>query len=45
MPETADTARRAQRASLRVGEEMRHALAHIFERGELRDPALAGRRV
>jgi ribosome-binding factor A len=27
---------------LRVGEELRHALARIFERGELRDPALAG---
>ncbi|HUZ72853.1 MAG TPA: 30S ribosome-binding factor RbfA [Stellaceae bacterium] len=27
--------------SLRVGEELRHALARIFERGELRDPALA----
>ena len=26
---------------LRVGEELRHALARIFERGELRDPALA----
>ena len=26
---------------LRVGEELRHALAAIFERGELRDPALA----
>ena len=25
---------------LRVGEEMRHILARIFERGELRDPAL-----
>ena len=25
---------------LRVGEEMRHALARIFERGDLRDPAL-----
>jgi ribosome-binding factor A len=25
---------------LRVGEEMRHALARIFQRGELRDPAL-----
>ncbi len=25
---------------LRVGEEMRHALARIFERGELHDPAL-----
>jgi ribosome-binding factor A len=27
---------------LRVGEEMRHVLARIFERGELRDPALHG---
>jgi ribosome-binding factor A len=27
---------------LRVGEELRHALAWIIERGELRDPALAG---
>jgi len=26
---------------LRVGEELRHALARIFERGGLRDPALA----
>ncbi len=26
---------------LRVGEELRHALAAVFERGELRDPALA----
>ena len=26
---------------LRVGEELRHALAWIIERGELRDPALA----
>ena len=25
---------------LRVGEELRHALAHILQRGELRDPAL-----
>src|ERR1700729_1991851 len=25
---------------LRVGEEMRHVLASIFQRGELRDPAL-----
>ncbi|HEY3918085.1 MAG TPA: 30S ribosome-binding factor RbfA [Stellaceae bacterium] len=25
---------------LRVGEEMRHVLARIFQRGELRDPAL-----
>src|ERR1700733_8614957 len=39
-------ARTAQRTPsqrpLRVGEELRHALARIFERGELRDPALAG---
>lgn len=27
---------------LRVGEELRHALARIFERGELRDPDLQG---
>ena len=27
---------------LRVGEELRHALAGLFERGVLRDPALAG---
>lgn len=27
---------------LRVGEELRHALARILARGELRDPALAG---
>jgi len=27
---------------LRVGEEIRHALARIFARGELRDPELAG---
>jgi ribosome-binding factor A len=27
---------------LRVGEEVRHGLARIFERGELNDPALAG---
>lgn len=27
---------------LRVGEEIRHALASILERGEVRDPGLAG---
>jgi ribosome-binding factor A len=27
---------------LRVGEELRHALSHVLERGELRDPALQG---
>ena len=30
---------------LRVGEELRHILAHIFERGTFRDPALAGVRL
>jgi ribosome-binding factor A len=33
---------RPNQRPLRVGEELRHALARIFERGELRDPALAG---
>jgi len=28
---------------LRVGEEVRHALAQAFERGEVRDPALVGK--
>jgi ribosome-binding factor A len=35
----ADTRPPSQR-QLRVGEEMRHALARIFQRGELRDPSL-----
>ncbi len=39
--------RQADRAptqrQLRVGEEIRHALALAFERGEVHDPALAGR--
>ena len=30
---------------LRVGEEIRHALASVFGRGELRDPALAGQSI
>jgi ribosome-binding factor A len=30
---------------LRVGEEIRHALAAILGRGELRDPALAGQSI
>lgn len=30
---------------LRVGEELRHALAWILERGELRDPGLIGQTV
>jgi ribosome-binding factor A len=34
-------ARASSQRPLRVGEELRHALARIFERGELRDPALA----
>jgi ribosome-binding factor A len=32
--------REASQRQLRVGEELRHALAHILQRGELRDPAL-----
>lgn len=31
--------------SLRVGEEIRHALAAVLGRGELRDPALAGQSI
>ena len=34
--------RPASQRPLRVGEELRHALAHIFEQGRLHDPALAG---
>jgi|TARA_B100001094_G_C17917966_1_gene664476 ribosome-binding factor A len=30
---------------LRVGEEIRHALAHILERKEVRDPELAGKAI
>jgi ribosome-binding factor A len=32
--------REASQRQLRVGEELRHALARILQRGELRDPAL-----
>ncbi|MBK8173849.1 MAG: 30S ribosome-binding factor RbfA [Rhodospirillales bacterium] len=32
----------AGQRQLRVGEELRHALAWVFERGEIRDPAFAG---
>lgn len=32
----------ASQRQLRVGEEIRHALARVFERGLLRDPALFG---
>lgn len=35
------TARRNPQRHLRVGEEIRHALAAILQRGDLRDPALA----
>jgi ribosome-binding factor A len=34
--------RESSQRPLRVGEELRHALARLFERGELRDPDLAG---
>ena len=30
---------------LRVGEAIRHALAHVIERGEIRDPGLGGKPV
>ena len=30
---------------LRVGEELRHIIAHVIERGEFRDPDLAGRAI
>jgi len=30
---------------LRVGEELRHIIAHIIERGEIRDPDVAGKLV
>lgn len=41
-PSFAGTVARAavSQRQLRVGEEMRHALARIFQRGVLRDPAL-----
>ncbi len=32
----------ASQRQLRVGEELRHALARVFARGDIRDPALAG---
>jgi ribosome-binding factor A len=35
---------RSQR-QLRVGEELRHAIARIIERGDIRDPDVAGRSV
>jgi ribosome-binding factor A len=39
---TRNTARPPSQRQLRVGEEIRHALAGIFQRGELHDPELAG---
>lgn len=38
---THNSAKGPSQRQLRVGEELRHALAWILERGELRDPALA----
>jgi len=35
-------ARAPSQRQLRVGEEIRHALANVLERGEVRDPELAG---
>lgn len=35
-------ARAPSQRQLRVGEEIRHALARVLERGEIRDPDLAG---
>ena len=40
MPRQSAQTKPASQRQLRVGEEMRHALARIFQRGELRDPAL-----
>ena len=36
------TTKKTGQRPLRVGEELRHVLAQILERGELRDPDLAG---
>ncbi len=35
-----DRAREPSQRQLRVGEELRHVLAQVLQRGELRDPAL-----
>jgi ribosome-binding factor A len=40
-----DSARPLSQRQLRVGEEIRHALAWTLERGEVRDPGLAERAV
>ncbi|HEY5210093.1 MAG TPA: 30S ribosome-binding factor RbfA [Stellaceae bacterium] len=42
MPTKHDKNREPSQRQLRVGEELRHALARLFERGTLRDPAVAG---
>ena len=42
MTEAAAAQGRGGQRRLRVGEELRHALARILREGELRDPALAG---
>jgi ribosome-binding factor A len=39
------TSKQTGQRPLRVGEELRHALAQILERGELRDPDLVGQAV
>lgn len=39
---TPDKHREPSQRQLRVGEELRHALARLFERGALHDPALGG---
>lgn len=40
-----EAGRQPGQRQLRVGEELRHALAQIVERGELRDPELDGRSI
>jgi ribosome-binding factor A len=42
---TAHPHRGPSQRQLRVGEEIRHALAAVMDRGEFRDPALANARV
>ncbi len=42
---TKQTRPEAGQRQLRVGEEIRHVLAEIIARGELRDPALSGRAI
>jgi ribosome-binding factor A len=39
------THRAPSQRQLRVGEELRHAIANILERGDIRDPDVAGRPV